>query len=298
MTNLLLLLLCFLLGVGARRSRAFPADSHRIVTAWVMFVSLPALTFRSIHGVTIDRTLLVGSVLLWFIFLLPAAFVWWRVKQGGSRELLGATLLCAGLSNTAFVGLPLIEALGGRESLGAASVVDQLGSFLSLFLFAIPFATVLGGASLSWRDSVKKLVRSPAIVALVLAIVLRDVEVPKSIDSVLERLADMMSPLALAIVGWQLELSALKGNGSRIATGLAWKLALAPAFVLLVLWLWRGSIGPTERIIVAQAAMAPMVTAGVIAADHKLAPGLAAALITVGVPLSLLTVPLWWRVLS
>ncbi|MFT3710273.1 MAG: AEC family transporter [Archangium sp.] len=296
MQNLLLLLLCFALGVLARRSNAFPADSHKVVTAWVMLVSLPALTFRSIHGVTIDSTLLVGAGLLWLVFLVPAALVWFLVRRrGGSRELLGATLLCAGLSNTAFVGLPLIEALGGKESLGPAAVIDQLGSFLSLFLFAIPFATVLGGQTLSARESLQKLARSPAIIALILAVVLRDVAVPAELDGLLARLAEMMSPLALAVIGWQLDLSSLKGNGARVAVGLGWKLALAPLMVLGVLWAWRGHIGPIERIIVAQSAMAPMVTAGVVAADHKLAPGLAAALIAIGVPLSLLTVPLWWN---
>jgi predicted permease len=34
------------------------------------------------------------------------------------------------------------------------------------------------------------------------------------------------------------------------------------------------------------------------AADHRLAPGLAAALIAVGVPLSLVTVPVWWHVMG
>ena len=42
-------------------------------------------------------------------------------------------------------------------------------------------------------------------------------------------------------------------------------------------------------------AMAPMVTAGVVAADNELSPGLASAMIAVGVPLSLVTVPLWWH---
>jgi hypothetical protein len=262
-----------------------------------MFVSLPALTFRAIHGVSLDRTLLVGSALLWLIFLLPAALTWWLVRRGGSRELLGATVLCAGLSNTAFVGLPLLEALGGKEALGPASVVDQLGSFLALFFFAIPFATVLGGGAVTPRESLRKLARSPALIALALAIVLRDVEVPAVLDAVLLRLAEMLSPLALAIIGWQLDLSSLRGNLARVALGLAWKLVLAPALVLGVLWAWRGQLGLSERVVVAQAAMAPMVTAGVVAADHKLSPGLAAALIAIGVPLSLLTVPAWWALL-
>ena len=297
MSNLLLLILCFLLGVIARRSRALPSDSHRVVTAWVMLVSLPALTFRSIHGVELSSVLLIGSSLVWLVFLVPAAVALWLRSRGGAPGVLGATALCAGLCNTAFVGLPLLEALGGKEALGPASVVDQLGGFLALFFFAIPFATVFGGGKLSARASLAKLFKSPAMLALVLALLLRDVAVPPAVDSVLQRLADMLSPLALAAVGWQLDLSAVKGNVGRLVLGLTWKLALAPAMVLAVVWLWRGQLGLTERVLVAQSAMAPMVTAGVVAADHELAPGLASSFIAIGVPLSLLSVPLWWQLL-
>ena len=260
-----------------------------------MFVSLPALVFRSIHGATLDPVMLWASASFWLVFFVPAAVTLVLVRRGGDRGTLGALALCSGLGNTAFVGLPLIEAIAGKEALGPAAVVDQLGSFLALFVFAMPFAAWLAGTKTTGAQWLGKLVKSPAMIALVLAIVLREVIVPKSVGEVINRLADMLSPLALASIGWQLDLSALSGNGKRIAVGLTWKLLLAPAMVLGLLLLFRGQLGFTEKVIVAQAAMAPMVTAGVVAADHKLAPGLAAALIAVGVPLSLLTVPLWWQ---
>jgi predicted permease len=296
--NLVLLVVCFFVGVLARRSRALPDDSHRAVNAWVIFVSLPALVFRSIHGAKLDAAMLLSSATLWLVFAVPAVVAYLALRRGGSREPIGAVALCAGLGNTAFVGLPLIEAIAGKEALGPAAVIDQLGSFLSLFLFAIPFATVLGGGKVSFGASLQKLTRSPAMVALVLAVLLRDVAVPEAVSGVLSRLADMLSPLALASIGWALDLSALQGNGKRIAVGLGWKLVLAPAMVAGLLLLVRGQLSFVDRVVVAQAAMAPMVTAGVVAADHKLAPGLAAAMIAVGVPLSLITVPLWWRLLA
>ena len=297
MANLVLLIVCFCIGVIARRSHRFPEDSHRAVNAWVMFVSLPALVFRAIHDARLEPTLLLGAGLLWVVFLVPAAVVWFQVKRGGDRAL-GAVALCAGLGNTAFVGLPLIEAVAGKEALGAAAVVDQLGTFLAMFLLAIPWATALGGGEVSLGKTFQKLLRAPAIIALVLAMLLRPVAMPESVNVVVGRLADMLSPLALASVGWQLDVSAIRGNGRRIAAGLGWKLVAGPALVWGLLLVLRGTLGFQERVVVAQAAMAPMVTAGVIAADHKLAPGLASALIAVGVPLSLLTVPLWWWLLG
>lgn len=298
MANLVLLILCFFVGVAARRSGRLPADSNRAFNAWIMFVSLPALVFRSIHGVHLDPTLLGASALLWLVFLIPAAVATVLIKRGGSAAELGATALCAGLGNTAFVGLPLMEAVGGKAALGPAAVVDQLGSFLALFLFAIPWATVMGGGRVTIGASLRKLVRSPAMVALALAVVLRDVAAPAAVTTVIGRLADMLSPLALASIGWQLDLSSLAGNGRRVLIGLGYKLVVAPAVVLGVLVLWRGTLGLTERAVIAQAAMAPMVTAGVVAADARLSAGLASALIAVGVPLSLVTVPLWWHLLS
>lgn len=295
MSNLVLLLVCFCAGALARRTRTLPEDSHRAVNAWVMFVSLPALVFRSIHGVTLDAAMLLSSASFWLIFAVPAVVTLVLVRRGGSREQLGALALCSGLGNTAFVGLPLIEAIAGKDALGPAAVVDQLGSFLALFLFAMPFAAWLGGTRTTGAQWVGKLFKSPALIALVLALALRAVTVPPSVGEVINRLADMLSPLALASIGWQLDLSALAGNGKRVAVGLTWKLLVAPAMVLGLMLLFRGQLGFTEKVIIAQAAMAPMVTAGVVASDHRLAPGLASALIAVGVPLSLISVPLWWQ---
>ncbi len=52
------------------------------------------------------------------------------------------------------------------------------------------------------------------------------------------------------------------------------------------------------RVAVAQAGMAPMVTAGVLATEFNLDARLAAALIAVGTPLSVVTVSLWWWLLT
>lgn len=299
MSNLVLLVLCFFAGFIARRTGTLPADSHRAINAWVMLVSLPALVFRSIHGADIDLAMLLSSASLWLVFGVPALVALWLLRKNAAhRETYGAIALCAGLCNTAFVGLPLMEAVAGKEALGPAAVVDQLGAFMALFLFAMPFAAALGGKKTSLGQWLGKLGRSPALISLALAFLLHGWAVPTPVGEVINRLADMLSPLALASIGWQLDLSALPGNGKRIAVGLTWKLVLAPAMVLALLFLARGQLGFTEKIVICQSAMAPMVTAGVVAADNRLSPGLASAMIAVGVPLSLVTVPLWWQLLS
>jgi predicted permease len=293
--NLFLLLLCFGIGMSARRARVLPDDSHRAFNAWVLRVSLPALVFRSLHGVQLDGSIVLGSSLLWLVLAVPAATALWLWKRSSADpRSLGALALCGGLGNTAFLGLPLIETIVGPFALASAAVIDQLGSFLALFFLAMPFATFLQGGTVSIARQLTRLVTAPAFVALVLALSLRGVAMPEAVSSVLGRLADMLSPLALASIGFQLEVSALRGHGRRVVAGLAWKMVLAPLMVWLILWLTHQELGVVQRIVVLQAAMPPMVTAGVVAADHHLNPSLAAALIAVGVPLSFITVPLWW----
>ena len=69
---------------------------------------------------------------------------------------------------------------------------------------------------------------------------------------------------------------------------------VSPALVLGVFWLVSPALGVVEKVAVLQAAMAPMVTAGVLAGEQKLEPALAAALVAVGVPVSFLSVAVWW----
>jgi predicted permease len=90
----------------------------------------------------------------------------------------------------------------------------------------------------------------------------------------------------------RVQRSELVRDAGPLAAGLFAKLVLAPAITLL----FASSIGLRgERLAVtiAQCGMAPMVTAGMIAAEHGLNPSLASSLVAAGVFLSLVTVPLW-----
>lgn len=300
--NLILLALCFGVGALARRlaTRAsgplagLPPDAHRIVNAWILNVSLPALVLRSVHGVVLEPALFVGAGMLWLELVLAVglALLALRTKRV-SVGTAGALALTAGLGNTSFIGLPLIEALGGKDAMAKATIIDQLGSFAALAIVAVPFAVILSGNEVRPRALAHRLVTFPPFIALLVALALRPIALPTAVDQVLARLADMLSPLALASMGWQTRLSSLRAHRRYLVIGLAYRLVLGPALVFAILRM-LGPIRLTERVTIAEAAMAPMVTAGVLAAEHKLDPDLAAALVALGAVLSLITVPLWW----
>ena len=68
---------------------------------------------------------------------------------------------------------------------------------------------------------------------------------------------------------------------------------VGPALVLLVLAGLLGARGTGLQVTVFEAAMAPMITAGIVAAEHDLDPPLVNLLLGLGIPLAFLTLPLW-----
>jgi len=70
---------------------------------------------------------------------------------------------------------------------------------------------------------------------------------------------------------------------------------------VLILLLFTGVLGAKGHVLsvtVFEAAMGPMIGASIVAIDHELDPPLLTLMVSVGIPLSFLTLPAWWRLLS
>ncbi|WP_257454744.1 AEC family transporter [Archangium lipolyticum] len=291
-----LLVASLLLGAFARRSGRFPEQTALVLNAYVLNVALPALVLRAIHRLTIVPELLVAAVTPWLVF--GGAWLFFRAlgpRLGFAPRTVAALVLTGGLSNTSFVGLPLIEGLMGRDAVRVAVVVDQLGSFLTLATVATLFATRAAAKDSRPGVLLGKVLGFPPFIALVVAFLSQPWDWPGWVDVVLGRLGDMLTPLALFSVGFQLRLSGLRGRVRALVLGLGYKLVLCPLVIALLLLALPGISRLTLEVSVLQAGMAPMVTAAILAADHDLDPDLSALMVGLGIPLSLVTVPcaLW-----
>jgi predicted permease len=67
------------------------------------------------------------------------------------------------------------------------------------------------------------------------------------------------------------------------------------AFLFVVV---MGARGTEIQVTLFEAAMAPMITGSIIAAEYDLDGDLAALMVGVGIPLSFLTLPIWFQLLS
>lgn len=293
MSAILLLALCLGLGVALAHHPRLPPGTPAALNFWVVVVALPALILNQIPKLHFNAELLFPALAPWLVFGGAAVlFPWLGRRRGWSRGTVGALVLTCGLGNTAFMGLAMIESLRGPEALGPAVIADQLGSFVALAVGGVIVAAIYSGEQPHARDVLQRLFTFAPFLALLVAFALRFIgSLPDVVDSVLQRISLTLTPLALFSVGLQLHFEGLRAKLPKILLGLSWKMALAPLLVFAASLL-IGLRGPTAVAGILQCAMAPMVTAGILAGQHDLDPPLANLVVGVGTLLSLATIPL------
>lgn len=304
MSNVLLLMCCLCAGMLLRRTGRVPDNAHLALNAVIVNLSLPAVALRALHAFKFDSSALWPVLMPWILFALGAgAFFALGKMLRLPRGAVGALTLVGGLGNTSFVGVPMIEALYGHGGVGLGLLIDQLGSYLVLSTAGVALAALYAGEQRrSWGAMARKVLGFPPFVAMVAALLLRPLAIPAEVDAALEVLGGTLAPLALLSVGIQLRLGTVREQRAALALGLGYKLVACPALVVLALWLSGLSgahAGMEAQVGVIEAAMPPMIGAGIVAAEAGLDAQLASTLIGIGIPLGLCMAPAWrWLLMS
>lgn len=297
--QIVLILACLVIGILLRVSGRLPEGAHKVLGGWVINVALPATALRSIHGLSPSPEWWLAAATPWLgVAFALAVLVPVGRALGWTRGRIGALLLVAGWGNTSFVGLPMIVAFAGSQWLGLGLVIDLFGSYLALSVLGIAIATVASSGRFDPPAVARRIATFPPFIAILLAFATNDVPRPEWITQLLTALADTLTPLALAAVGYALRFERLAGHVVPLAVGLGHRLLLAP-LALALFYLALGQAGDeVAKVAVLEMAMPPMLGASIIALDHDLDADLVAQMIGIGVPLSMLTAWGWWSVIG
>ncbi len=301
MSSLILLFGCLVLGILLQRVRDFPINSPLVLNQFIIYISLPALALYFIPDVTLNSTVLLPIGVAWICFAASALFFWTLGKAfGWSRKLIGCLILTAGLGNTSFIGFPVIEAIYGAEGLKTAILIDQPGTFVVLSTFGIALAAIFSNGKPDVKAITKKIVFFPPFISFFVALLLNVLHISFSDDlkDVFQRLGSTVTPLALVSVGMQLRFERRSKHWGFLALGLTFQLVLAPLLIYMLYVQGLGLKGELAQISVMEAAMAPMITASIVAASYGLKPRLANMMIGFGIPLSFLTLAIWYWVVQ
>ncbi len=289
-----LILAMLALGLLFRRLGTFPESAPEVLNKVVLYVCLPASVLiyapRLEPGVHVLAVAAVPWLLLGATVLLVGAVTRLLGLRPDEHAVL---LLCVALGNTSFLGCPLVRALLGEEALPHAVIYDQFGAFLILSTFGLVVLARYGGdAKPTAAGIAKRIATFPPFLALVFGLTLMPETPPAWIAAALQRLADALLPLVVLAIGLSLQLKLPRDELKPLAAGLVLKLAVMPLIALAIAPL-LGLSGAAHDTAVLESAMPPMITAAALAISHRLAPGLAAAMVGYGIVLSLATLPAW-----
>jgi predicted permease len=287
---------CLLLGLVLQRQASLSRWLLPVCVQAVLWVCLPALALLRLPTLNLRPQLLLPVLLIWLCF---GGAVLWSGLWPHNRATRVCLILTCGLGNTSFVGLPLLQALIGPPALPPALLLDQAGSFLITGTLGLALVAWGRGENLPPRRMLHKLLTFPPFIAFAVGLLLAICERPLSglAARIASGLAAGLAPLALLSVGLQLQLRPQPELRPLLLIGLSYKLLLAPLGVLLLglslklppLWL---------KVCVLEAAMGPMITSSLLVIAAGLRTDLATRLVGIGIPLSLLTVPLWHLLLQ
>lgn len=293
MSNLIVIVICLVIGLLLQKNRNLPDSLAHSLNTYVIYVALPAVVLSEIHHLQINSEALLPIVFAWVVMAISACFIWCVAKYcQWSRAVTGALLLTVPLGNTSFVGIPLIDALLGKDAISYAILYDQFGSFIALNTYGSFIAAYYSGGVHSWKKLIKVIGVFPPFIALIVAFISLPLSYPVWLSDALLRISSTLVPVVMVAVGLQWRLRLEREFISPLSVGLLTSLVLTPlaAWGLLTL---LGFHGLVAQVIVLESAMPAMISAGVLAISYQLAPRLAASLVGYGLLFSLLTTWLW-----
>jgi len=298
MENFILIFLTIFIGYFLNRLSIFPQDSAITLNKFVIFISLPAMIFLQIPKLTLSFDIVIPIVISWCVILLSAITIFFLSKlMNFSKEITGALLLVGVLTNSSFLGIPIIEAFYGGDALPYVMVYDQLGTFLALATYGTFIASYYSAKTqITFSMIVYKIITFPPFIALILSLFFIGVEFPTPIKSVLSSLAATIVPVALVAVGLQLQFKLPKNDLKPFGIALTTKLIFAPiiAIIICTIFSWNNL---ASQVSILEAAMAPMITAGAMASMAGLAPRLSSAIVGYGAIISFLTTYIFYRLI-
>jgi predicted permease len=298
MSNFVLIGFCILAGVLFRYRKLVPADAHKGINAWIINLALPAVSFKYLPYINWTSELLIPAfspIILFIGALLFARLISIKLKPTSANY--GVLQLTSGLSNTSFVGFPLIMAYYGEKVLSIAIICDQVTFMLFSVGGIIIALRASGKGAIPLAQAAKKILLFPPFVGCVAALT-----IPRFIDVAplspfFNILANTIAPLALFSIGLQLSFTGWREQLKPIAAVLTYKLVLAPILILSVV-LALGYSGIISKIAVFEASMPVLLSVGVLADVYGINPRLANLIIGVSIVLSFITTYVWFNIIE
>ncbi|MCT1529780.1 AEC family transporter [Sphingobacterium daejeonense] len=300
MSNFILIIFCLSAGIISRKFNWVAKDGFKALNAWVLYFGLPAISFNFLPKLQWDNSLLF--TMLGPIIVLSGSILFFYILEKVtkiSKRTSHTLMLIAGLSNTSFVGFPLITAYFGVEALPIGIVSDQMTFFL---LSTVGVIVAMKGSlkknkKVDFLFILKRVFTFPPLIGCLLALSLPRIIDLSSLDEFFRILGSTVSPIALFSIGLQLNFAIVKTEVPNIIYALLYKLIIAPGIVALIA-IWLGLNGEIPQVSMFEMAMPSLVATSIILSQFKLNSKVGNSVIGLSIPIGLLTTYMWYHLLT
>ncbi|MCX8052462.1 MAG: AEC family transporter [Armatimonadetes bacterium] len=292
LTTVVSIFLLLLVGYAAKRFGALKADDTAVVNSILINLTLPAYIFVAAHNKPLVTSMIkapaVGIVLQ--IAIMCAAYGAAKLLRL-DRRTTGALMIVSAFGNTGYLGYPVVGAAfpGSKHAMLTAVMMDQFCMRIVITTLGVTIAASFAGTKSDWSNVIE-FFRTPLFPATVLALALKDVDLPPLLMNSISYLAGGTVPLAMISIGLSLSVGSVKAYPAAIAVAFALKMVLMPALMLLALRLIDVT-GTVQKVAVLEMAMPSAVFSGIIASRYGANGAFAAAVIFVLTLASVVWIP-------
>jgi predicted permease len=254
----------------------------------VFYIFSPILVFKilmnsQLSNQDILRTLAFALILMIIIGLLT------RVIGGilrFDRKMMAAVMITAIFMNAGNYGLPLTSFAFGEQALAYASVFFVISA---LFTNTVGIVIASSG-SMGVIDSIKGLIKFPAIYALAFSILFLQFgwKLPSGLDRTVTLLSNAAIPCMLVLLGMQLVNIRLDGHIKPLILTGSMRLLIAPVLAFGLTRLF-GMAGPAQQAVVLEAGMPVAVLTTILATEFDVEPTFVTTAVLITTLLSPLT---------
>ncbi len=297
MANFLLIFICIISGILIRQFSNIPKDAHKGINIWILYIALPSVSFKYIPYIDWDFKLLIPiltPIIVWLgSYLFVSIYCYIRKISKINRATL---ILTCGLSNTSFLGFPLVSAYFGENNLSTAIIIDQINFMVFSSLGLIIALKATDTESLNISFIIKKIIKFPPFIGFILSLILPNFIDISPLNYLFDKLSGTVSPLALFSIGLQLNFYQWKAEINNISFAIFYKLIIAPLLVYLFVINFQIN-GIIANISVFESAMPSLVSSSILIDEYNLNFNLANLIIGIGIILSFITTFIWWNIL-
>ncbi len=251
-------------GVGALLGRAFPLDQATIGKV-VLYALTPALCLHTLLTTQVsgrEGAQLIGAYVGVVALALLAGFALSPGLPGRSRR---AVAVAVALGNNGNMGLPISMFALGRMGLDQSVLI-----FLASVVLTFVVAPAVYGADGGLRGTVRAVLRLPAIWAMAVALLVRNlgVPVPVGLGRGIELLSQATLPVLLLALGVQLGASRGLTITRAIATAVLGRIVVIPVLAVGLGWAIGLPALPLQALVLASA-MPTAVNAFILAQEYE-----------------------------